>query len=155
MCMWDRNFESSVTVTGSEMWSCACSNKRVKSCYCTRARLSTDQDNLWREQPVRANDLGLNLSVWGPLGRYAPIPSRIRKILQMLVFATWPPCLLLARERTSAPLPSPTPQRGRLFRLRACRARARLDLGLIDTNEVIFQISGPPYLETLFDNCPR
>ena len=43
----------------------------------------------------------------------------------------------------------------RLFRLRACRARARLDLGLIDTNEVIFQISGPPYLETLFDNCPR
>jgi hypothetical protein len=33
--------------------------------------------------------------------------------------------------------------------------RCGLDLGLIDTNEVIFQISGPPYLETLFDNCPR
>ena len=34
------------------MWSCTWSNKRVKSCYCARARLSTDQDNLWREQPV-------------------------------------------------------------------------------------------------------
>ena len=44
MCMWDRNFESSVT--GSEMWSCAWSNKRVKSCYCARARLSTDQGSL-------------------------------------------------------------------------------------------------------------
>ena len=50
MCMWDRNFESSVT--GSEMWSCAWSNKHVKSCYCARARLSTDQGNLWRGQPV-------------------------------------------------------------------------------------------------------
>ena len=50
MCMWDRNFESSVT--GSEMWSCTWSNKRVKSCYCVRSRLSTDQDDLWRGQPV-------------------------------------------------------------------------------------------------------
>ena len=41
----DRNFESSVT--GSEMWSCTWSKKRVKSCYCARARLSTDQDDLW------------------------------------------------------------------------------------------------------------
>jgi hypothetical protein len=30
------------------MWSCTWSNKRVKSCYCARARLSTDQGNLWR-----------------------------------------------------------------------------------------------------------
>ena len=50
MCMWDRNFESSVT--GSEMWSCAWSNKRVKSCYCACARLHTDQGNLRRGQPV-------------------------------------------------------------------------------------------------------
>ena len=34
------------------MWSCAWSNKRVKSGYCARARLSTDQGNLSREQPV-------------------------------------------------------------------------------------------------------
>ena len=34
------------------MWSCTWSNKRVKSCYCVRSRLSTDQDDLWRDQPV-------------------------------------------------------------------------------------------------------
>ena len=47
----------------------------------------------------------------------------------------------------------------RLFRLRACRARARLDLGLIDTNEVIFQISGPhiskPCSTTALGDCSR
>ena len=45
MRMLDRIFESSVT--GSEMWSCTWSNKRVKSCYRARARLHTDQGNLW------------------------------------------------------------------------------------------------------------
>ena len=50
MGMWDRIFEPSVT--GSEMWSCTWSNKRVKSCYCARAGLSTDQGSLWRGQPV-------------------------------------------------------------------------------------------------------
>ena len=50
MGMLDRNFESSVT--GSEMWSCTWSNKRIKSCYRARARLHTDQDDLWRGQPV-------------------------------------------------------------------------------------------------------
>ena len=44
------------------MWSCTWSNKRVKSGYCARARLSTDQDNLWREQPVRV--LGLPPARW-------------------------------------------------------------------------------------------
>ena len=34
------------------MWSCTWSNKRVKSCYCARARLSTDQGNLSPGQPV-------------------------------------------------------------------------------------------------------
>ena len=34
------------------MWSCTWSNKRVKSCYCVCSRLSTDQGDLWREQPV-------------------------------------------------------------------------------------------------------
>ena len=48
------------------------------------------------------NDLGLNLSVWGPLGRYAPIPSRIRKTLQMLVFATWS---LWPQQTKTKPLP--------------------------------------------------
>ena len=48
---------------------------------------------------LRANDLGLNLSVWGPLGRYAPIPSRISKNLQMLVFATWPGSCCFTRLR--------------------------------------------------------
>ena len=50
MGMLDRNFEPSVT--GSEMWSCTWSNKRIKSCYHARARLHTDQDDLWRGQPV-------------------------------------------------------------------------------------------------------
>ena len=50
MGMLDRNFEPSVT--GSEMWSCTWSNKRVKSCYRARARLHTDQDDLRRGQPV-------------------------------------------------------------------------------------------------------
>ena len=45
MRMLDRNFEPAVT--GSEMWSCTWSNKRVKRCYCARARLHTDQDDLW------------------------------------------------------------------------------------------------------------
>ena len=36
------------------MWSCTWSNKRVKSCYCVRSRLSTDQGNLSRGQPVLA-----------------------------------------------------------------------------------------------------
>ena len=45
MGMLDRNFESSVT--GSEMWSCTWSNKRIKSCDHARARLHTDQDDLW------------------------------------------------------------------------------------------------------------
>ena len=34
------------------MWSCTCSNKRLKSGYCARARLSTDQDDLWRREPI-------------------------------------------------------------------------------------------------------
>jgi hypothetical protein len=36
------------------MWSCAWSNKRVKSCYCACARLHTDQGNLRRGQPVQS-----------------------------------------------------------------------------------------------------
>ena len=35
------------------MWSCTWSNKRVKSCYCARTRLHTDQDDLSRGQPVQ------------------------------------------------------------------------------------------------------
>ena len=45
MGMLDRNFEPSVK--GCEMWSCTWSNKRIKSCYRARARLHTDQGNLW------------------------------------------------------------------------------------------------------------
>ena len=50
MGMLDHIFEPSVT--GSEMWSCAWSNKRVKSCYRARGGLHTDQDDLRRGQPV-------------------------------------------------------------------------------------------------------